>query len=86
MKKGKIIKINDIEYFISCSVSYEEKVKREDRLFGIKLGILVKDLKSDKYINWEDIKGTYLAEKITDYAENSFNGQNSIYWNWDKEN
>jgi len=83
MKKGKEIKINGTRYFIQCVFSYEEKMVKKDGLMGIKLGILVTNLETNKNIDWKDIRGTYLAEKISDYAENSFNGQNSLYW--DKE-
>lgn len=85
MKKGKTITVNSTKYFIQCVWSYEEKMSKKDGLMGIKLGILVTNLETNENIPWKDIRGTYLAEKIVDYAENSFNGQNSLYWDWSRE-
>jgi hypothetical protein len=32
------------------------------------------------WVYWNDFKGSYLAEKFTDYVRNTFNGQRTVYW------
>jgi len=85
MKPGEIIKINGVEYKIRVGYSFEEKVSRRNEFLGIKLGITVLDVKQNKVLMWEEIKKTYLSEKICDYVQNTINGQKTFYWDWNKE-
>lgn len=32
------------------------------------------------WLDWDEFKGSYLAEKLTDYVKNTMNGQSRIYW------
>ncbi|WP_099327885.1 hypothetical protein [Clostridium paraputrificum] len=84
MKRGTRIYINDKEYRVVCQYGITEKVAKEDGYMGVKLAITVFDVSKNRYIPWQEIRGSYLAEKISDYAENSFNGQNAIYWDYSK--
>ena len=85
MKPGEVIKINGVEYKIRVDHSFEEKVSRRNEFLGIKLGITVLDVKRNKVLTWEEIKKTYLSEKICDYVQNTINGQKAFYWDWNKD-
>jgi len=83
---GEIIKINDKQYHIQCVTCYQGKVPHKEFELGLKVGIEVRRMSDNKVLEWSDIKGSYLAEKITDFVENSINGQRTFYWDWRKEN
>jgi len=34
-------------------------------------------------IDWDNFRGSYLAEKLTDYVKNTLNGQRRVYWDND---
>ena len=78
--RGSWVTINGKNYKIVCIFNEPKKCVNRDS-FGVQLEIRVYSEDISGYITWEDIKGTYLAEKLSDYAENSFNGQNAFYWN-----
>jgi len=82
--KGDIITINGTQYKISCESSIERKYPCVDWL-GVQVGIFVKRLSDNKVLSWQEIKGTCIAEKITDYIQNAINGQRSFYWDWSKD-
>lgn len=84
-KRGDTVTINGVSYFLRCDYARDEKVPGQAQLFGIKVGITVIRLSDNKILEWSEIKNTYIAEKITDYIENSINGQRSFYWNYIKE-
>jgi hypothetical protein len=82
--RGQWVTVNDKKYKIVCVFNMPRKVPNQDS-FGVQLQIRVYSENTKQYIPWCEIKDTYLAEKISDFAENSFNGQNSFYWNNDLE-
>jgi hypothetical protein len=75
-----VLKINDIEYEVCAVYSYPEKAIRQDNALGIKLQISVMEVATGRVLKWQEMKDSYLAEKICNFAENCFNGQRSIYW------
>lgn len=75
-----ILKINEKEYRVCAVFSNCEKAINKDDVLGIKLQIAVTEVATGKTLKWKEMKDTYLAEKISDFAENCFNGQRSIYW------
>jgi len=77
--RGQWLTINNKKYKIVCVYNEPRKCPNKDS-FGIQLEIKVYSEDIKGYIPWNEIKGTYLAEKLSDFAENSFNGQNSVYW------
>ena len=84
MGRGQWVTVNDKKYKIVCMFNYPRKFPKNDN-FGVQLQISVYSENEKRYILWDEIKDTYLAEKLADFAENSFNGQNSFYWNNDVE-
>ena len=80
--RGHQVTINDKKYNIACIFNMPRKLSNIDD-FGVQLEITVYSLEEKRYMKWDEIRGTYLAEKLSDFAENSFNGQNSFYWNID---
>ncbi|MGL4571730.1 MAG: hypothetical protein ACRCVJ_11775 [Clostridium sp.] len=85
MSKGRIFIINNKEYKVLAISNCDEKVIRCDDILGVKIGLTVKDIETGTYLDWQELKGSYLAQKIGDYIENCFNGQDSFYWDWSKE-
>lgn len=83
-KRGVVVKISEKEYRVWVSFGITRKTKNESYGMDTVLRTHIYNITEDKMMLWEDIKGTYLEEKVSDYIENSFNGQESIYWsnNW----
>ena len=82
--RGDILTINGHKYKTSCELCYQEKVKNEGEYLGIKIGIRIIRLSDGEELDWNQIKGSYLADKITDFVQNTINGQRSFYWDWKK--
>ncbi len=78
--RGYYFHVNDIEYKFFADLVYCEKMSREEDLLGIKVGLMVIRVHDNKLFSWKEIKGTYLAEKITDFVKNTINGQATFYW------
>ena len=83
--KGDILTINNEKYHIKCVTCFQEKVPCVDDCLGLKIGISVTRISDNTILEWKTIKGSYLAEKITDFVENTINGQRAVYWDWEKE-
>ncbi len=89
-KQGKILTINGTKYYIRVEFSSVEKVERTQDYLGIKLAVLVIKLNDDytytaeDVMKWHQLKGSYVGEKIKDYVKNCINGQESFYWDWNK--
>lgn len=79
MVSTNIVTINDKKYHIKAVSSYQRKIPNENYLFGLQVGIEIKRLSDNKTLQWNEIKGTYLAEKIEDYIYNTINGQRIFY-------
>lgn len=84
--KPQIVKINGKEYKIKCISSISEKVRNEENVLGLKLTICVYDIQENRYLKWEQLRNSYIAEKISDFARNSFNGQNTFYYKESEDN
>jgi hypothetical protein len=83
--KGHVVTISKVKYKIYCDLAYQQKVVNDDEGLGIKLKINVVRLKDGKTLKWEELKNTYIGEKITDFVKNSVNGQATFYWDWDEK-
>lgn len=82
---GHKVNCNGKDYFISCWGSEVHKISNCSVGLGVSLEIQVTDEETGKLLTWNEIKkDIYLQEKVSDFAHNSFNGQNSFYWDWNK--
>lgn len=82
---GHDVTINGKEYFICSWGADPHKVVNSNVGIGISLEIQVTDKATGQLMEWKNIKkDVYLMEKVSDFAHNSFNGQNSFYWDWKK--
>lgn len=79
---GDILTIGKEKYHIKAVSCYQEKVPLENNMLGLKVGIEVRKLSTNEVLKWENIRGTYLAEKITDFVYNTINGQRRLYLDW----
>ena len=71
--------INDIKYWFRCLWCMSKKAPN-----SIKPSMQLEfNIYKDGYgwIDWDEYKGSYLAEKLTDYIQNTLNGQRAVYWN-----
>lgn len=85
--KGFNLTINDTKYFVRCDWSFQQnKNMQGESYFGIHLVLIVKNTKTGNYLTGKEVKGTYLAEKISDYIENAVNGQRAVYWDFNSKN
>lgn len=81
MIKGFNLQINQTKYYIRCDWCVQATRNMEgNNYFTLNLVMLVKNLNTKKYLTGKEMKGTYLAEKISDYIQNTVNGQRRIYW------
>lgn len=79
--------INDTKYFVRCDWSFQQNKNMQDESYlGIHLVLVVKNTKTGNYLTGKEVKGTYLAEKISDYIENTVNGQRAVYWDFNSKN
>lgn len=78
--RGRKLSIADTEYDVLAVASYPEKVRSENGYLGIKVALRVQVANTNNVLGWHEMKGTYLAEKLSDYVENCFNGQETFYW------
>lgn len=81
-KRGVVLTINDIKYRVWCTGHMNTKWSNEDCM-KVSLRVVIYNITEERYMSWKEIKGSYLEEKVSDYIENSFNGQESIYWSND---
>lgn len=87
-KQGRIVTINGTKYYLRVDLCMREKVEKNQDYLGVKLGITVIKLNDDYSIqpdgimNWQQLKGSYVGEKIKDFIKNTINGQASFYWDW----
>jgi len=77
------IYINKIAYYFRCVWSYGRKSPNDDKPSIQLVFNIYKE--GHGWINWDDFKGSYFAEKFTDYIKNSINGQRTVYWGNEKE-
>lgn len=82
-KRGVILKIGNKEYRVWVSYGITRKTKNEVYGMDTVLRTHIYNITDEEMMKWEEIKGTYLEEKVSDYIENSFNGQERIYWRSD---
>lgn len=83
--RGRKLKINNINYDVLAVVAYPEKVRGENGYLGIKVALRVAVDGTNCVLGWHEMKGGYIAEKLSDYVENCFNGQETFYWDNSKE-
>ncbi len=83
-KRGFEVTINETKYRIVAVMSTEAKYPNQTDVLGLRLGLHVTRMHDNKVMDWEEMKGSYLAEKLIDYAENSINGQQTFYWKYEK--
>lgn len=86
-KRGVVLNIGNKQYRVWCTNHLSSKWTNNDCM-KVSLRVVIYNITEQKYMSWKDIKGSYLEEKVGDYIENSFNGQESIYWSndWDGRN
>ena len=77
---GDIVTINNIKYRICARYALPEKAANMDDVLGVKVQIVVEEVATGKVLTWKEMKGTYLANKISDYIQNTINGQRTFYW------
>ncbi|GAA0071737.1 hypothetical protein UT300003_32620 [Clostridium sardiniense] len=84
-KRGVVLNIGNKQYRVWVSFGATRKTRNEDYGMDTVLRTHIYNITESKMELWKDIQGTYLEEKVSDYIENSFNGQESIYWNFNWE-
>ena len=71
------VTINGKKVQFQCKYAYAEKmINVDDPALKLSFRIWIEGVE----IKWKDFKGTYLAEKISNYIKNTINGQKTFYW------
>ena len=71
--------INENKYFFRCYMAMERKSPNNTNP-SLQLTFKIWNDTKGLWINCNDFKSSYLAEKFTDYIKNTINGQRKIYW------
>lgn len=86
-KQGQIVNISNKAYYFRCDFSIASRFFGNND-YGIKLTVRVYELDENENIVRElthnQLKGTYISEKIEDFIQNAVNGQPTFYWDWSK--
>ena len=78
IKEFDYLVINDVKFWFRCTLCLDKKYpSRGDPAMAMTFKIYKE---GTGWIKWEDFKGTYFAEKLTDYIQNTINGQRAVYW------
>ena len=71
--------ISGNKLYFRCVWSFDKKAPNEDKP-SIQLVFNIWNDTKKEWLNWEEFKGSYVAEKLTDYIQNTINGQRNVYW------
>ena len=82
IKEFDHITINDVTYWFRCVWSFDKKAPLDKKPSMQLIFNIYKE--GTGWLDWESFKGTYLAEKLTDYVMNTINGQRTAYWDTSK--
>lgn len=80
------LEINGNVYYFRCVWSFDKKAPNDSKP-SMQLVFNIWNETKQEWIDWNEFKGSYLAEKLTDYIKNTLNGQRSLYWdnNFDRK-
>ena len=81
-KKGFRIKINNHEYHIVCEFA---DFAKNFKLPSANMALEIRVCKDGKQTPIEKLD-SYAKEKISDFVENTINGQDTCYWDWNGTN
>lgn len=76
--------INSNTYYFRCVWSFDKKASNDNKP-SMQLVFNIFNDTEKKWVEWENFKGSYVAEKMTDYIRNTINGQRTAYWDNKKE-
>lgn len=82
MNKGFTLKIGEHKYRVITLFSLPQKSKLEETSNTLTLSLKIYE--DEKLIKLD--KNSYAMEKISDFIENSLNGQDSVYWDFNGKN
>lgn len=71
--------INSKKYYFRCVWSFDKKPQNDNKP-SMQLVFNIWNDTDKEWIDWNNFKGSYLAEKFTDYVKNTLNGQRSCHW------
>ena len=83
IKECDHLKINGKDYYFRCTWSFDKKAPNNDNP-SIQLIFHIWNETDKCWIDWNKFKGSYLAEKFTNYVKNTLNGQRTCYWDTSK--
>jgi hypothetical protein len=73
------VTINSKKYYFRCVWSFDKKAQNDNNP-SMQLIFNIWNDTDKVWIDWNTFKGSYLAEKLTDYIKNTINGQRTCYW------
>ena len=71
--------INSKKYYFRCVWCNDKKAPNDDKP-SMQLVFNIFNDTDKVWLDWKEFKGSYLAEKLTDYVKNTLNGQRVVYW------
>ena len=71
--------INSNKYYFRCVWCFDKKCPQDNRPSMQLVFNIWNDTKKE-WVDMQNFKGSYLAEKLTGYIKNTINGQRLVYW------
>ena len=78
IKECDCLTINNKKIWFRCVWSFAKKAPNENKPSMQLVFNIYKEYEG--WISWDDFKGSYIAEKLTDYVANTLNGQRTAHW------
>ena len=82
IKEYDHLKINSKDYYFRCSWCWDKKAPNKTNP-SMQLVFTIWNDTDKCFIDWDEFRCSYLAEKLTDYVKNTLNGQRRVYWDND---
>lgn len=73
------LNINSKKYYFRCVWCFDKKAANDNEP-SMQLVFNIWNDTDKVWIDWNEFKGSYLAEKLTNYVRNTLNGQRTPYW------
>lgn len=71
--------IDSQKLYFRCTWCWDKKAPNDNKPSMQLVFNIWNDTKKE-WLDWNEFKGSYIAEKLTDYVKNTINGQRNVYW------
>ena len=80
MNRGKMIKIDNVEYTLTAKETKSRKIRGIDNAIGLELFVEVFNNAENRTMSFKEIKALGIEEYLIKFSKDSFNGLNLSNW------